>query len=64
MVHADVEKTGHALDRPPASNGDEGTYLVWTPGMSRTKPSRVQGWELVGSTSSRPSSTLAPPSST
>jgi hypothetical protein len=47
VVNAEVEKTGHALDQPPASNGDEGTYLLWTPGMSRTRPSRVQGWELV-----------------
>lgn len=47
VVRASVEKTGHALRRPPDSDGDPGTYLVWTPGMSRTKPGPEQGWELV-----------------
>jgi hypothetical protein len=47
VFHADVVKTGHNLKAPPASNGEEGTYLLWTPGLSRTKPTRVQGWELV-----------------
>ncbi|MGH8892929.1 MAG: hypothetical protein ACRDWY_06430, partial [Actinomycetes bacterium] len=47
VVHADVERTGHALPEPPASADDPGTYLVWTPGLSRTRPSLAQGWELV-----------------
>jgi hypothetical protein len=47
VVHATVERTGHALRQPPASDGDPGTYLVWTPGLSRTKPRTAQGWELV-----------------
>jgi hypothetical protein len=47
VVHATVERTGHALRQPPASDGDPGTYLVWTPGLSRTKPRAAQGWELV-----------------
>ncbi len=44
---ATVERTGHGLPRPPESDGDPGTYLVWTPSMSRTKPKAAQGWELV-----------------
>jgi hypothetical protein len=44
---ASVERTGHGLRRPPDSDGDPGTYLVWTPSMSRTKPEPAQGWEPV-----------------
>jgi hypothetical protein len=47
VVHAEVEKTGHELAEPPASDGDPGTWLVWTPVMSRTKPTAAQGWEPV-----------------
>lgn len=46
VVQAEVVKTGHALPEPPASDGDAGTYLIWTPGLSRKKPSPEQGWEL------------------
>ena len=47
VVDADVVKTGHALRRPPASDGDPGTYLLWTPGLSRAKPTAEQGWRPV-----------------
>ena len=46
VVHADVEKTGHEMAEPPASDGDPRSWLVWTPVMSRTKPKAAQGWEL------------------
>jgi hypothetical protein len=46
-VHATVRKTGHALREAPSSDGDPGTYLVWTPGLSKQKPSEEQGWRLV-----------------
>lgn len=46
VVDADVEKTGHGLPEPPESTGDPGTYLVWTPTLSRKKPGPEQGWEL------------------
>jgi hypothetical protein len=44
---AEVEKTGHEMAEPPASAGDAGTYLLWTPTMSRSKPTPNQGWQLV-----------------
>jgi hypothetical protein len=47
VFDAEVEKTGHEMADPPASGGDPGTYLVWTPTMSRAKPTPDQGWELV-----------------
>ena len=46
VLHATVERTGHELDEPPASDGDPGTYLIWSPTMSRSKPTAEQGWEL------------------
>ena len=46
VLRADVERTGHELDEPPASDGDPGTFLVWTPTMSRSRPTPEQGWEL------------------
>lgn len=47
VVDAEVVKTGHGLAEPPDSTGDTGTYLVWTPNLSRKKPGLEQGWELV-----------------
>jgi hypothetical protein len=47
VVHAEVERTGHELAEPPASDGDPRTWLVWSPVMSRTKPKAAQGWEPV-----------------
>lgn len=47
VVDAEVAKTGHGLAEPPESTGDPGTYLVWTPNLSRKKPGPEQGWELV-----------------
>jgi len=47
VVHAEVEKTGHEMAEPPASDGDPRTWLVWAPVMSRTKPKAAQGWEPV-----------------
>ena len=46
VFHADVEKVGHALKAPPESPGDPGTYLLWTPGMSRRHPKESDGWKL------------------
>ncbi len=46
-VHADVEKVGHALPAPPESTGDPGTYLLWTPGLSRQRPRQSDGWTPV-----------------
>jgi hypothetical protein len=46
VLHATVERTGHELDEPPASDGDPGTYLLWTPTLSRQKPTAEQGWQL------------------
>jgi hypothetical protein len=46
VLHAAVERTGHELDEPPASDGDPGTYLIWSPTMSRSKPTAEEGWEL------------------
>ncbi len=47
VVHADVEKVGHALPEPPESPGDPGTYLIWTPGLSRKHPKESDGWTPV-----------------
>jgi 4-amino-4-deoxy-L-arabinose transferase-like glycosyltransferase len=47
VVHASVEKTPHALKAPPAATGDPGTYLIWTPGLSRKKPQEFDGWHLL-----------------
>ena len=47
VVRATVEKTGHALPEPPASDGDPGTWLIWTPGLSKRRPGPEQGWRLV-----------------
>lgn len=47
VVHTDVEKVPHALEAPPESPGDPGTYLLWTPGLSKKKPQQSDGWRLV-----------------
>lgn len=47
VVHATVEKVGHSLAAPPLAPGDPGTYLLWTPGLSRKKPQEFDGWRLV-----------------
>jgi len=47
VVHAATRKTGHGLKRPPDSDSDPGTYLLWTPGLSRQKPTVEQGWTRV-----------------
>ena len=47
VVHARVQRTGHALPRPPRSDGDPRTWLIWTSGLSRRTPRPAQGWELV-----------------
>ena len=47
VVHADVEEIGHELKAPPVASGDPGTYLVWTPGLSRKKPKEFDGWKLL-----------------
>ncbi len=47
VERARVEKTAHGLRTPPASNGDRGTWLIWTPTMSKRKPTAEQGWTLV-----------------
>ena len=47
VVHADVEEIGHELKAPPVASGDQGTYLVWTPGLSRMKPKEFDGWQLL-----------------
>jgi hypothetical protein len=46
VLDATVERTAHDLDEPPSSDGDPGTYLIWSPTMSRGKPTAEQGWEL------------------
>lgn len=46
VLHATVTRTGHELDEPPPSDGNPGTYLLWTPTLSRTKPTVADGWEL------------------
>jgi 4-amino-4-deoxy-L-arabinose transferase-like glycosyltransferase len=45
--HADVERTRHALPQPPPSTGEPGTYLLWTPTMSRQRPAESEGWREV-----------------
>ncbi len=47
VVHAKVEEIGHELKAPPVASGDKGTYLVWTPGLSRRKPKEFDGWRLL-----------------
>jgi hypothetical protein len=47
VVHAKVEKVGHALKAPPVATGEPGTYLIWTPGLSRKKPKAFDGWQLL-----------------
>ncbi len=47
VVNADVEVIGHELKAPPVASGDPGTYLVWTPGLSRKKPQEFDGWQLL-----------------
>ncbi len=47
VVRADIEKVGHALAAPPESPGDPGTYLIWTPGLSRRHPKVSDGWKPV-----------------
>ncbi len=47
VVRADVEKVPHALPQPPESPGDPGTYLIWTPGLSKKRPQESDGWRLV-----------------
>jgi hypothetical protein len=47
VVHTKVEKVGHALKAPPVATGQPGTYLIWTPGLSRKKPKAFDGWKLL-----------------
>ena len=47
VVHADVEEVGHELAAPPVAPGDDGTYLIWTPGLSKKKPKEFDGWKLL-----------------
>jgi len=47
IVDAAVTRTGHGLADPPASDGEPGTYLLWTPGLSRQRPGAEEGWRLV-----------------
>ena len=47
VVNADVEEIGHELKAPPVATGEPGTYLVWTPGLSRKKPKEFDGWKLL-----------------
>lgn len=47
IVRATVRRTGHGLDAVPLSDGDPGTWLVWTPTMSRQRPTEADGWRLV-----------------
>jgi 4-amino-4-deoxy-L-arabinose transferase-like glycosyltransferase len=46
VVHAKVDKLGHTLKAPPAASG-AGTYLIWTPGLSRKVPKQSDGWRLL-----------------
>jgi hypothetical protein len=47
VLHAKVKQLPHAIKAPPVSNGDQGTYLLWTPGLSGKKPQAFDGWRLV-----------------
>jgi hypothetical protein len=47
VVDAAVERVGHELRRPPELTGGDGTYLLWTPALSRRKPSQEDGWAPV-----------------
>jgi hypothetical protein len=47
VVHAQVDKLGHALKAPPVATGGPGTYLIWTPGLSHKKPKAFDGWHLL-----------------
>jgi hypothetical protein len=47
VFDAAVEKTRHEMREPPAPPGTPGTYLVWTPTMSKARPSAEQGWDLL-----------------
>lgn len=47
VVDAEIVRTGHGMRRAPDSTGDPGTWLLWTPTMSRRPPGPEQGWELV-----------------
>jgi len=47
VFDAAVERTSRGADRPPSSDGDPGTWLLWTKTLSRRPPKADQGWELV-----------------
>ncbi len=47
VVHAKVRKVGHGLTAAPVGTGAPGTYLVWTPGLSRHAPRSFDGWRLL-----------------
>jgi 4-amino-4-deoxy-L-arabinose transferase-like glycosyltransferase len=47
VTHNDLEKVPHALRSPPESPGDPGTYLLWTPGLSKKRPQESDGWKPV-----------------
>jgi len=47
VVHAKTDVIGHELKAPPVATGEPGTYLVWTPGLSRKKPKEFDGWKLL-----------------
>jgi 4-amino-4-deoxy-L-arabinose transferase-like glycosyltransferase len=47
VVHANTKKIGHELDAAPVAPGDPGTYLIWTPGLSKKKPQVFDGWKLL-----------------
>jgi hypothetical protein len=56
---ADIEAVPHSQAEPPAPDG-AGTYLLWTPQLSRRPPGPDSGWTLV---SSQPGLRLYAPSS-
>ena len=47
VFEADVEQTASELRTAPDVEPTEGTYLLWTPAMSRRPPSAAEGWQLV-----------------
>jgi hypothetical protein len=46
-VHTMIERVPHAEKQPPESPGDPHTYLIWTPGLSKHKPTVADGWREV-----------------
>lgn len=47
VVRADVVTVPNGLTAPPRSSGDPGTYLLWTPELSRRRPQVSDGWRPV-----------------